>query len=70
VGRHKVFKRAEEIFQSADKATIWVNKPNTALGGQSPVQAIETEEGFSSFSTNWDGRNWYLQRRNDMVNSD
>jgi uncharacterized protein (DUF2384 family) len=46
VGRHKVFKRAEEIFHSADKATIWVNKPNTALGGQSPVQAIETEEGF------------------------
>lgn len=42
----EVLRRVEEVFKDPDKATLWLKSPNHALGGQVPLQLIESEEGI------------------------
>jgi putative toxin-antitoxin system antitoxin component (TIGR02293 family) len=43
----EILRRVEEIFKDPDKATLWLNSPNYTLGGQVPLQLIESEEGLT-----------------------
>ena len=36
---------AEETFQNADKAHAWLREPSRALGGERPLDLLETEGG-------------------------
>lgn len=36
---------AEEIFESRKAASQWMNQPNKALGGSTPIMLCETEIG-------------------------
>lgn len=36
---------AEETFQNAEKAHGWLRDPNRALGGERPIDLLETEGG-------------------------
>jgi putative toxin-antitoxin system antitoxin component (TIGR02293 family) len=45
-GVYEVLRRADEVFKDLNKATLWLNSPNYALGDQIPIQLIESEEGI------------------------
>ncbi|HEX3982933.1 MAG TPA: antitoxin Xre/MbcA/ParS toxin-binding domain-containing protein [Acidisoma sp.] len=36
---------AEETFGSAEKAHQWLRRPTTALGGEKPLDLLDTDEG-------------------------
>jgi putative toxin-antitoxin system antitoxin component (TIGR02293 family) len=38
--------RAGEVFANRQKALRWLQSPNPALGGLSPLHAAETSEGW------------------------
>ena len=37
--------RAEEVFGSHEKASLWLNEPNHALGLNAPLLLLDTDEG-------------------------
>jgi putative toxin-antitoxin system antitoxin component (TIGR02293 family) len=37
--------RMEEVFGSREKAEIWLKEPNRALGMQTPLDLLDTDEG-------------------------
>jgi putative toxin-antitoxin system antitoxin component (TIGR02293 family) len=37
--------RAGEVFSNRQKALRWLHSPNPALGGLTPLDAVETSEG-------------------------
>jgi putative toxin-antitoxin system antitoxin component (TIGR02293 family) len=39
-------KRAEDVFDSKEKAERWMKKRIPALGKQTPADAVKSEEGF------------------------
>jgi len=41
----RVATRAEDTFQNDDKAYGWLRDPNRALGGERPLDLLETEGG-------------------------
>jgi len=43
---NEVMRRADEVFKDLNKARLWLNSPNYALGDQIPIQLIESEEGI------------------------
>jgi putative toxin-antitoxin system antitoxin component (TIGR02293 family) len=43
----KVFKRCTDVFGSKEKASLWLNNPNLALGGEIPIRLMDTMEGIS-----------------------
>jgi len=36
---------AEEIFEERDRAIAWLKSPNRALGGQAPLELLDTDAG-------------------------
>jgi putative toxin-antitoxin system antitoxin component (TIGR02293 family) len=42
---------AEESFGSQEKATIWLRRPTTALGGERPLDLLDTDEGARQVET-------------------
>jgi putative toxin-antitoxin system antitoxin component (TIGR02293 family) len=36
---------AEETFGSQQKASLWLRRPTRALGGDAPIQLLDTSEG-------------------------
>ena len=43
---NEVLRRAEEVFKDLEKAMLWMSSPSYALGGQVPLQVIQSEEGI------------------------
>lgn len=41
----RVIAAAEETFGSQEKAGIWLRRPTSALGGDSPLSLLDTSEG-------------------------
>ena len=41
----QVIAAAEETFGSMDKAHRWLRRPTTALGGNAPLELLDTSEG-------------------------
>ena len=41
-------KHAEDVFGNADKARKWLQHPNRALDGKSPLLLLSSESGFAS----------------------
>lgn len=41
-----VWHRSTEAFKSEDAARTWLTEPHTLLGGESPVQRLDTEPGL------------------------
>ncbi len=41
----RVYSAAETVFGSPENAKRWMNKPNRALGGLTPIKALETDIG-------------------------
>lgn len=41
----RVMAKARETFQNAEKAERWLKGPNRALGGRTPLEALQTESG-------------------------
>ena len=37
---------AGEVFANHEKALLWLQTPNPSLGGRTPLEAANTEEGF------------------------
>ncbi len=37
---------AEETFGSTDKARVWLRRPTTALGGEAPLELLDTDAGI------------------------
>jgi putative toxin-antitoxin system antitoxin component (TIGR02293 family) len=42
---------AEETFGSQEKANIWLRRPTTALGGEAPLDLLDTDEGARQVET-------------------
>lgn len=42
---------AEEVFGQEKKADIWLRRPTTALGGERPLDLLDTEEGAREVET-------------------
>jgi putative toxin-antitoxin system antitoxin component (TIGR02293 family) len=42
---------AEETFGSQEKANIWLRRPTTALGGDRPLDLLDTDEGARQVET-------------------
>lgn len=42
---------AEEAFGDHDKARVWLRKPLTALGGETPLEIAQTESGARVIET-------------------
>lgn len=40
--------QAEQIFADKEKAAVWLNKPQTAFGGMTPLEVSNTEAGYES----------------------
>ena len=38
--------RAGEVFANQEKALHWLQAPNPSLAGRTPLEAVETEEGY------------------------
>lgn len=41
----KIHKRAVEVFEDEDQATLWLNRPQFGLGGAIPVKHMRTAKG-------------------------
>ena len=41
----RLLANAEETFGSREKAGLWLRHPTTALGGERPLDLLDTEEG-------------------------
>lgn len=44
-GRQAVIARAAETFGTAEKAAAWLDRPNAALGGCTPLSLIGSRDG-------------------------
>lgn len=38
--------QAAHVFGNKAKADVWLNQPKTALGGSTPLELAQTEEGY------------------------
>jgi putative toxin-antitoxin system antitoxin component (TIGR02293 family) len=38
--------RAGEVFANQEKALHWLRAPNPSLAGRTPLEAVETEDGY------------------------
>jgi len=47
VSTKEVYKFASTMIGDEKKARSWMRKPNVALGGETPLQLIQTESGTS-----------------------
>lgn len=43
----RVAARAEEVFEDAQIAKNWLRRPNQALGGEKPLNMLDTEAGVN-----------------------
>ncbi len=41
----RIYAMALDVFGDEQKAAIWLNRPNRALGNELPLQLLETEAG-------------------------
>lgn len=41
----RVFRKAEEVFGSEEKAILWMKRPNSVLGGEAPIFLLSTRFG-------------------------
>ncbi len=41
----RVAAQAQDVFESADTATIWLKRPNRGLDGHAPVDLLDTDAG-------------------------
>lgn len=41
----ELIRKATEVLGSRARAQEWIQEPNPALGGDTPLQAIQTDEG-------------------------
>lgn len=41
----RIIARTEEVFGSQEKASLWLKEPNRALGLQTPLSLLDTDEG-------------------------
>jgi len=41
----RIIARTEEVFGSQAKASLWLQEPNRALGLQTPLSLLDTDEG-------------------------
>jgi Protein of unknown function (DUF2384) len=41
----RVAAQAQNVFESADPAMIWLKRPNRALGGHAPIDLLDTDAG-------------------------
>jgi len=41
----RIVTMAEQTFGDRDKASAWLHKPKRGLGGQTPIDLLDTEEG-------------------------
>jgi putative toxin-antitoxin system antitoxin component (TIGR02293 family) len=44
----RVARRATEVFEAAETAVDWLKQPNRALGGERPLDLLDTEIGAES----------------------
>jgi putative toxin-antitoxin system antitoxin component (TIGR02293 family) len=44
----RVLQEAEETFANPEKARLWMRRPTRALGGQSPIELLDTDVGARS----------------------
>lgn len=42
----RVLIRAEDVFEAKEKAQRWIDVSNVALGGQTPLECLDTGDGF------------------------
>jgi putative toxin-antitoxin system antitoxin component (TIGR02293 family) len=47
----RVLAVAEETFGSREKAAVWLRRPTTVLGGEYPLQVLDTDEGAREVET-------------------
>ena len=47
----RVIAVAEETFGSREKAAVWLRRPTTVLGGEYPLQVLDTDEGAREVET-------------------
>jgi putative toxin-antitoxin system antitoxin component (TIGR02293 family) len=47
----RVLAAAEETFGSQEKAGVWLRRPTVALGGECPLQLLDTDEGAREVET-------------------
>lgn len=40
--------QAEQVFADKEKAAVWLNKPQTALGGMTPLELSSSEAVYVS----------------------
>jgi putative toxin-antitoxin system antitoxin component (TIGR02293 family) len=41
----RVAAQAQNVFESADPAMIWLKRPNRALAGHAPIDLLDTDAG-------------------------
>ena len=47
----RLFARAEDVFEDRAKARAWLQRPNRALGGVTPLSLLDTELGAREVET-------------------
>jgi len=47
----RVISEAEEMFGARDKARLWLRRPNQALGGEAPLELLDTDTGTRQVET-------------------
>src|SRR5208282_5115442 len=47
----RLLANAEETFGSTEKAGLWLRRPTRALGGERPLDLLDTEEGAREVET-------------------
>ena len=40
-----ILKFAEEVFGNAEKANMWLHRPNKTLNGFSPIELLDSDHG-------------------------
>lgn len=63
----RVTVRAVKVFRDAELAERWLKAPSRMLQGQTPLQALETDEGAAKVERQL---NWFAglySRRNDIA---
>jgi putative toxin-antitoxin system antitoxin component (TIGR02293 family) len=41
----RVVAQAQDVFESADPAMIWLKRPHRALAGHAPIDLLDTDAG-------------------------
>ena len=54
-----ILKFAEEVFGNAEKANMWLHRPNKTLNGFSPIELLDSDHGARLCKSHAKKLQWY-----------